>query len=153
MYSSSIIAVGSYLPSKVLTNFDLEKQMETTDEWIVSRTGIKQRHIVESETTSDLAVEAAKIALSRAKMAASELDLIIVATTTPDLIFPSTAALVQQKLGINSEIAFFDVQAVCSGFIYALALADNHIRLGQASNVLVIGADSMSKILDWSTLR
>jgi 3-oxoacyl-[acyl-carrier-protein] synthase-3 len=149
MYSSAIIGTGSYLPPKILTNVEMEKFLDTTDEWIVSRTGIKQRHIAEDETTSDMGAKAARVALEQAQILPDEIDLIIVATTTPDLTFPSTAAFIQQKLGIDKEIPFFDVQAVCTGFIYAMTIADNFIRLGQAKNVLVIGAERMSKILDW----
>ena len=148
MTFSKITGVGSYLPKKVLTNNDLEKSLDTTDAWITSRTGIKERHIVgQNELTSDLAYEAAKNAIKNAGIAVSNIDLIIVATTTPDKIFPSTACIVQTKLGIKNCPAF-DVQAVCSGFIYALAIADNFIKTNSAKNVLVIGADSMSKITD-----
>ena len=150
MTFSKITGVGSYLPKKVLTNNDLEKSLDTTDAWITSRTGIKERHIVgQNELTSDLAYEAAKNAIENSGMEASSIDLIIVATTTPDKIFPSTACIVQTKLGIKNCPAF-DVQAVCSGFIYALAIADNFIKTNSAKNVLVIGADSMSKITDYS---
>ena len=150
MTFSKITGVGSYLPKKVLTNNDLEKSLDTTDAWITSRTGIKERHIVgQNELTSDLAYEAAKNAIKNAGIAVSNIDLIIVATTTPDKIFPSTACIVQTKLGIKNCPAF-DVQAVCSGFIYALAIADNFIKTNSAKNVLVIGADSMSKITDYS---
>ena len=150
MTFSKITGVGSYLPKKVLTNNDLEKSLDTTDAWITSRTGIKERHIVgQNELTSDLAFEAAKNAINSAEIEASSIDLIIVATTTPDKIFPSTACIVQTKLGIKNCPAF-DVQAVCSGFIYALAIADNFIKTNSAKNVLVIGADSMSKITDYS---
>ena len=150
MTFSKITGVGSYLPKKVLTNNDLEKSLDTTDAWITSRTGIKERHIVgQNELTSDLAFEAAKNAINSAEIEASSIDLIIVATTTPDNIFPSTACIVQTKLGIKNCPAF-DVQAVCSGFIYALAIADNFIKTNSAKNVLVIGADSMSKITDYS---
>ena len=150
MKFSKITGVGSYLPKKILTNNDLEKSLDTTDAWITSRTGIKERHIVgQNELTSDLAFEAAKNAINSAEIEASSIDLIIVATTTPDKIFPSTACIVQTKLGIKNCPAF-DVQAVCSGFIYALAIADNFIKTNSAKNVLVIGADSMSKITDYS---
>jgi len=150
MTFSKITGVGSYLPKKVLTNNDLEKSLDTTDAWITSRTGIKERHIVgQNELTSDLAYEAAKNAIKNAGIAVSNIDLIIVATTTPDKIFPSTACIVQTKLGIKNCPAF-DVQAVCSGFIYGLAIADNFIKTNSAKNVLVIGADSMSKITDYS---
>tara|TARA_B110000238_G_scaffold195007_1_gene233653 strand:+ start:1107 stop:2060 length:954 start_codon:yes stop_codon:yes gene_type:complete len=150
MTFSKITGVGSYLPEKILTNNDLEESLDTTDAWITSRTGIKERHIVsQNELTSDLACEAAKNAINNAGIEESSIDLIIVATTTPDKIFPSTACIVQTKLGIKNCPAF-DIQAVCSGFIYALAIADNFIKTNSAKNVLVIGADSMSKITDYS---
>lgn len=150
MIYSKIKGCGSYLPKKVLTNADLESTLDTTDEWITTRTGIKKRHIVaEDEFTSDLAYEAAKIAISDANIQLSEIDLILVATTTPDKIFPSTACILQKKLGID-ECAAFDIQAVCSGFIYALSVADKFIKTGSAKNVLVVGADAMSTITDYS---
>ena len=150
MIFSKIIGVGSYLPTKVLTNKDLEKSLDTTDEWITLRTGIKERHIVgPDELTSDLAFEAARNAINNAGINSNEIDLIIVATTTPDKIFPSTACNVQTKLGIKNCPAF-DIQAVCSGFIYALSIADNFIKTNSAENILIIGADSMSKITDYS---
>jgi len=150
MIYSKIKGCGSYLPKKVLTNADLESTLDTTDEWITTRTGIKKRHIVdEDEFTSDLAYEAAKIAISDANIQSSEIDLIIVATTTPDKVFPSTACILQKKLGID-ECAAFDIQAVCSGFIYALSVADKFIKTGSAKNVLVVGADAMSTITDYS---
>ena len=150
MIYSKIKGCGSYLPKKVLTNADLESTLDTTDEWITTRTGIKKRHIVaEDEFTSDLAYEAAKIAISDANIQSSEIDLIVVATTTPDKIFPSTACILQKKLGID-ECAAFDIQAVCSGFIYALSVADKFIKTGSANNVLVVGADAMSTITDYS---
>lgn len=144
-----IIGTGSYLPAKVLTNHDLAKIVETNDEWIVSRTGIRQRHIAaDGEATSDLAFEASKQAIADAGITAEDIDLIIVATTTPDMVFPSTATILQNKLGIKRAPAF-DVQAVCSGFIYALATADALIRAGQYKHALVVGAETMSRILDW----
>jgi 3-oxoacyl-[acyl-carrier-protein] synthase-3 len=150
MKYSRIAGTGSYLPIKVLTNADLEAMVDTTDEWIVSRTGIRQRHIAaEGEFTSDLSVQAARRALVSAGIEASEIDLIIVATTTPDRVFPSTACLVQDKLGISNCPAF-DIQAVCSGFVYALATADNFIKSGGAKCVLVVGAETMSRITDWT---
>ena len=150
MIFSKIIGVGSYLPKKTLTNKDLEKSLDTTDEWITSRTGIKQRHIVSpSEQTSDLAFEAAQRAIDNSNINTDEIDLIIIATTTPDKIFPSTACKVQTKLGIKNCPAF-DVQAVCSGFIYGLSIADKFIKTNSAKNILVIGADSMSKITDYT---
>ena len=150
MIFSKIIGVGSYLPKKTLTNKDLEKSLDTTDEWIISRTGIKQRYIVSpTEQTSDLAFEAAQRAIDNSSINTDEIDLIIVATTTPDKIFPSTACKVQTKLGIKNCPAF-DVQAVCSGFIYGLSIADKFIKTNSAKNILVIGADSMSKITDYT---
>ncbi len=146
---SQIIGVGSFLPEKVLTNQDMTAIVDTNDEWIVKRTGIKQRHIAgEGELTSDLGREAALRALAAAQVKAEEVDLLILATTTPDNTFPATAARVQAQLGITKGPAF-DVQAVCSGFVYALATADNMLRLGQAKTALVIGAEVYSRILDW----
>ena len=150
MIYSKIKGCGSYLPEKVLTNADLESTLDTTDEWITTRTGIKKRHIVgEDQFTSDLAYEASKIALTDANLQLSDIDLIIVATTTPDKVFPSTACILQKKLGVV-ECAAFDIQAVCSGFIYALSVADKFIKTRSAKNVLVVGADSMSRITDYS---
>jgi 3-oxoacyl-[acyl-carrier-protein] synthase III len=150
MKYSRIAGTGSYLPAKILTNADLESMVDTTDEWIVTRTGIRQRHIAaEGEFTSDLAVQAARRAMVAAGTEASEVDLIIIATTTPDSTFPSTACLVQDKLGISNCPAF-DIQAVCSGFVYALATADNFIKSGSAKCVLVVGAETMSRITDWT---
>lgn len=146
---SKIISTGSYLPKKFLTNYDLEKTVDTTDSWIVERTGIKKRHVAaENELTSDIAFEAAKIALENSGLKAEEIDMIILATTTPDLTFPATATKVQAKLNANSAFAF-DIQAVCSGFVFALATADNFIKSGQVKNALVIGADILSRIVDW----
>ena len=150
MIYSKIKGCGSYLPEKVLTNADLESILDTTDEWITTRTGIKKRHIVdEDQFTSDLAYEAAKIALTDANLQPSDIDLIIVATTTPDKVFPSTACILQKKLGVV-ECAAFDIQAVCSGFIYALSVADKFIKTRSAKNILVVGADTMSRITDYS---
>lgn len=150
MKYSRIAGTGSYLPEKVLTNADLESMVDTTDEWIVSRTGIRERHIAaEGEFTSDLCTHAARRAMVAAGIEASEIDLIIIATTTPDRIFPSTACLVQDKLGVSNCPAF-DVQAVCSGFVYALATADKFIQTGSAKCVLVVGAETMSRITDWT---
>jgi len=146
---SRIVGVGAYLPSRVLTNDDLAKRVDTSDEWIVQRTGIRERRIAEDgEMASDLASAAARQALDYAGVDIGEIDLIVVATATPDQTFPATAAIVQQKLGMVRGAAF-DVQAVCSGFIYALTVADNFIRLGQAEKALVIGAETFSRILDW----
>ncbi|WP_028464872.1 beta-ketoacyl-ACP synthase III [Nisaea denitrificans] len=146
---SLLVGCGSYLPQRIMTNDELSKTVDTSDEWITKRTGIKQRHIAaEGEATSDLAVNAARGALERAGMSVADIDLIIVATTTPDDTFPSTATKVQAKLGMEHGAAF-DIQAVCAGFIYALATADNFIKSGQARAVLVIGAETFSRILDW----
>ena len=150
MSFSKIIATGSYLPSSILTNQDLEKRLDTSDDWITSRTGIKQRHIIgDEEKTSDMAYEAAIKAIKAAKIDANSIDLIIVATTTPDKVFPSTACTLQSKLGIE-ECPAFDIQAVCSGFIYALSVADKYIKTNSARTVLVVGADAMSTITDYS---
>jgi 3-oxoacyl-[acyl-carrier-protein] synthase-3 len=147
---SVILGCGSYLPSQVVTNDDLAKRVDTSDAWIVERTGIKRRHIArDGETTSDLALEAAKRALKHADISAADLDLVVVATTTPDETFPSTATKIQARLGMTRGAAF-DVQAVCTGFIYGLSVADNFIRAGQVKTVLVIGAETMSRILDWN---
>ncbi len=147
---SRIAGTGSYLPEKVLTNDDLSKLVDTSDEWIASRTGIRQRHIAaDGETTSDLSYHAAVRALEAAGVEASELDLIVLGTTTPDIIFPSTACLVQHRLGANGCPAF-DVNAACSGFIYALSIADQFIRSGSAKTVLVIGAETLTRMLDWT---
>ncbi len=147
---SAVVGCGAYLPERILTNQDLARMVDTSDEWIVQRTGIRERHIAaEGELTSDLAVGAARRALAAADMPADAIDLIVVATATPDETFPATATRVQAKLGITHGAAF-DVQAVCSGFIYALNVADNFLRLGQARTALVIGAETFSRILDWS---
>ena len=147
---SVILGCGSYLPSRVVSNDDLAKMVDTSDAWIVERTGNKRRHIAsEGEMTSDLALEAAKRALKHADINAADLDLVVVATTTPEETFPSTATKIQARLGMTRGAAF-DVQAVCSGFIYGLSVADNFIRAGQAKTVLVIGAETMSRILDWN---
>jgi 3-oxoacyl-[acyl-carrier-protein] synthase III len=147
---SILKGVGSALPARVLTNADMAKIVDTSDAWIVERTGIRQRHVAsEGETTRTLATAAARAALAYAEMDAQEIDLIILATSTPDNTFPATATLVQADLGLRHGAAF-DVQAVCSGFIYALTTADNFIRAGQHKNVLVIGAETFSRILDWS---
>ncbi len=150
MTYARIIGTGSYLPEKVVTNNDLAHLVETSDEWIRERTGIRQRHmVVEGQTTSDLAYEAAVRALDAAGVKASELDLIVLGTTTPDIIFPSTACLVQHRLGANG-CAAFDVNAACSGFMFALGVADKFIRSGAARKVLVIGAETLTRMLDWS---
>jgi 3-oxoacyl-[acyl-carrier-protein] synthase III len=147
---SLITGVGAYLPTTILTNADLAKRVDTTDAWIVERTGIHRRHVARpGETTSDLALKAAQAALVDAGLGADAIDLVVVATTTPDETFPAVATNIQARLGMTRGAAF-DVQAVCSGFIFALAVADNFIRLGQAKNVLVIGAETMSRLMDWS---
>lgn len=146
---SKFLGCGSYLPETILTNAELSSRLDTSDEWIVSRTGIQKRHIAaEGQFTSDLAVEAAKKALDYAGISANDLDLLIVATSTPDRTFPATATTVQHKLGMKGGAAF-DLQAVCSGFVFGLAVADNFIKAGQAKNVLLIGAETFSRILDW----
>ncbi|GMU43602.1 MAG: ketoacyl-ACP synthase III [Xanthomonadales bacterium] len=148
--SARIIGTGSHLPATILTNAELEKRVETTDQWIRERTGIEQRHIAaDGEYTSDLAVAAAEKALAAAGVPASELDLIIVGTTTPDVIFPSTACLVQHRLGAK-DCPAFDVNAACTGFLYALSIADKFVRTGAARTALVIGAETLSRMLDWS---
>ncbi|MCB1568228.1 MAG: beta-ketoacyl-ACP synthase 3, partial [Xanthomonadales bacterium] len=145
-----IAGTGSYLPDNIVTNADLEKKVDTSDAWIRERTGIHQRHIaLPGQTTSDLAVEAARRALEAAGVQANDLDLLVVGTTTPDIIFPSTACLVQHRLGANG-CAAFDVNAACSGFIYALGVADKFIRSGAAKTALVIGAETLSRMLDWN---
>jgi 3-oxoacyl-[acyl-carrier-protein] synthase-3 len=150
MKYARIVGTGGYLPPRIVTNRELATRVDTTDEWIVSRTGIRQRHIAdERQTSSDLALEAARAALTAAGTTAGDLDLIIVATSTPDYVFPSTACLLQAKLGVRG-CAAFDVQAVCSGFVYALAVADSFVRSGQSRNALVIGAEVFSRILDWN---
>ena len=150
MIYSRITGTGSYLPQKVLSNHDLEKMVDTNDQWIQERTGIKKRHIIaEDETTTDLAFNAAEKAIEAAGIENTEIDLIIVATTTPTRIFPSTASLVQERLGISGCPAF-DLQAVCTGFVYALTVADKFIKSGSAKNALIIGAESLSRIVDWN---
>jgi 3-oxoacyl-[acyl-carrier-protein] synthase-3 len=149
MIYSKIIGTGSYLPKKILTNKDLEASLDTSDDWITSRTGIKERHIADpNENTSDLAYEASLEAIKSANIDVSDVDLIILATTTPDKVFPSTACTVQSKLNISCPA--FDIQAVCTGFIYALSIADKFIKTNAAKNVLVIGADRMSSITDYT---
>jgi 3-oxoacyl-[acyl-carrier-protein] synthase III len=147
---SRIAGTGSYLPEKVLTNEDLAKFVDTSDEWIASRTGIRERHVAaEGETTGDLGYHAAVRALEAAGVDAKELDLIIVGTTTPDLIFPSTACLIQHRIGADGCPAF-DVNAACSGFVYALTVADKFIRSGAAKTALVIGSETLTRMVDWS---
>ena len=149
MTYSRIAGTGSYLPEKVLTNHDLEEMMDTSDDWIQERTGIKRRHIAaDGEATSDLALAAANEALDMAGIAADDINLIIIATTTPDKVFPGVACIVQRRLGIRGCGAF-DIQAACSGFVYGLDLADRYIRTGAAKNVLVIGAETLSRLTNW----
>ena len=143
-----IIGTGSYLPSKVVTNVDLEKMLDTSDEWITARTGIKERRIVTNESTCDLAVEASKKALEMAGLKATDLDLIILATTTPDKIFPATSTMLQHRIGASCPA--FDLQAVCAGFVFALSNAQQYIENGTAKNILVVGSEIMSKIVDWN---
>lgn len=150
IFNSQILSSGSYLPTKILTNFDLEKTVDTTNEWIVERTGINQRHIAAAgEMTSDIGYFAAQIAIQKAGLKPEDIEMIILATTTPDLTFPSTATTIQAKLGAKNAFAF-DVQAVCAGFVYALNIANNFIKIGQVKNAVVIGADILSRIVDWN---
>ena len=147
---SLLVGCGAYLPERILENSELAKMVDTSDDWIVKRTGIRQRHIAaEGELTSDLATKAAHDALVKANIASDQIDLIVVATTTPDDTFPSTATKVQAALGITKGVAF-DIQAVCAGFVYALTIADNFIKTGQSNNALVIGAETFTRILDWT---
>lgn len=143
-----IIGTGSYLPPKVVTNHDLEKTLDTNDEWIVARTGISERRIVEEQGTCDLALEASIKALEMANIDASELDLILLATTTPDKIFPATATMLQHQIGASCPA--FDLQAVCAGFVFAMTTAQQYIENGSAKKVLVVGSDTLSRIVDWS---
>jgi len=146
---SAVTGVGAYLPEKVVTNADLAKFVDTSDEWIIERTGIRQRHqAAPDQPTSDLAVEAARKALAEAGRTPADVDLIIVATTTPDMTFPATAAIVQHKLGVPVCVAF-DIQAVCSGFVYALTVADGFVARGTSKCALVIGAEEMTRLMDW----
>ncbi len=143
-----IVGTGSYLPPRIITNSELEKSLDTTDEWITSRTGIKERRIVEDQNTCDLALEASINALEMAELKASEIDLIILATTTPDKIFPATATTLQDRIGASCPA--FDLQAVCAGFVFALTTAQQYIENGVAKNILVVGSETMSKIVDWN---
>ncbi len=146
-----IVGTGGYLPERILTNHDLEKMVDTSDQWIVDRTGIRERHLAaDHEMTSDLALCASREAIKASGIDTQEIDLIIVATTTPDLVFPSTACILQSKLGIENGGAAFDIQAVCSGFVYGLSVADNFIRSGQSKCALVVGAETLSRITDWT---
>ena len=149
-FGSMITGLGFAVPDKVLTNFDLEKIVDTSDEWIRTRTGMSERHIADEKTaTSDLSTEAAKRALKDANLKAKDLDVIIVATVTSDTLFPSTACYVQKNLGATNAVAF-DISAACSGFLYGLTIADNFIKNGSYKNILVIGAETLSKITDWT---
>jgi 3-oxoacyl-[acyl-carrier-protein] synthase III len=149
MIYSRIAGTGRFLPERILTNADLEKMIDTTDEWIRTRTGVERRHIAsEDQTTSDLCVEAAQIAMDAAGVAAADIDLIIVGTTSPDLIFPNIGTLVQHRLGVHGCPAF-SIEAACTGFIYALTTADKFVRAGEAKCALVIGAEIISKLVDW----
>ncbi|OGT77750.1 MAG: 3-oxoacyl-ACP synthase [Gammaproteobacteria bacterium RIFCSPLOWO2_02_FULL_52_10] len=151
MIYSRIIATGGYLPARVMDNSELESMIDTSDEWIQERTGIKKRHIAApDETTCDMAEQAALKALAVAEIDANTIDQIIVATTTPDWIFPSTACLLQERLGIDNNCAAYDVQAVCTGFIYALSIADLYIKSGAHKRIMVVGADVNSRIIDWN---
>lgn len=147
---SEIIGHGHYLPAKILTNDDLSKMVETNDEWISTRTGIKQRHIVTDELTSDMAVAAAQKAIASAGISVEDVDLVVVATVTPDNTTPAVSAKIGGKLGVKAGTPTFDISAACSGFVYALTMADNMIRLKQAKCAVVIGAESLSKIVDWT---
>jgi len=149
MYSR-VIGTGKYLPERVVSNFDLEKMVDTTDEWIRTRTGIERRHIAaDDEATSDLAYKASLVAIEAAGIEPQDIDFILVGTTTPDLIFPNVGCLVQEKLGITGTPAF-SLEAACSGFVYALSVADQFLRGGQAKRALVVGAETMSRIIDWT---
>ena len=149
MTYSRIVGTGRYLPERVMTNFDLEKIVDTTDEWIRTRTGVERRHVVaEDQTTSDMCVEAAKIAIEDAGVNVADIDLVITGTTTPDLIFPNISTLIQHRLGIPACPAF-SLEAACTGFIYALTMADKFIRLGDAKCALIIGAECITKLMDW----
>ena len=143
-----IVGTGSYLPPRIITNSELEKSLDTTDEWITSRTGIKERRIVEDQNTCDLALEASINALEMAELKTSEIDLIILATTTPDKIFPATATMLQDRIGASCPA--FDLQAVCAGFVFALSTAQQYIENGVFKNILVVGSETMSKIVDWN---
>lgn len=147
---SEIIGWGHYLPQKVVSNDDLAKIVETSDEWISTRTGIKTRHIVEKETTSDLIVNACEMAMTKANVKAEDIDLVLVASITPDNTTPSVAAKVSNRLGLRSGAIAFDISAACSGFVYGLSMSDNMIRLGQVKTALVVGSESLSKIVDWT---
>ena len=150
MTYSRIVGTGRYLPERIMTNFDLEKIVDTTDEWIRTRTGVERRHVIEDDqTTSDMCIEAAKIAIDDAGIDVSDIDLVITGTTTPDLIFPNISTLIQHRLGIPACTAF-SLEAACTGFIYALTMADKFIRLGDSKCALIIGAECITKLMDWN---
>ena len=149
MYSR-ITGTGSFLPPKIMTNYDLESMVDTTHEWIVERSGIHQRHIAENETVSEMGEHACRLALEMAGKTANDVDLILFATTTADLVFPSSASILQEKLGNTNGATAFDVQAVCTGFVYALGVADKFIKSGTHKCALVVGAEAMSRIIDWT---
>lgn len=150
MTNSKVISTGGYLPKKVYDNFHMESIVDTSDEWILTRTGIKERHIAaDSELTTDLALKASEDALKKSNLKKNQIDAIVMATTTPDRTFPSSAVILQEKLGIGSSCFSFDVQAVCCGFIYALDVADSFIKSKKAKNILVVGAETMSRLIDW----
>ena len=149
MYSR-ITGTGSFLPPKIMTNYDLESMVDTTHEWIVERSGIHQRHIAENETVSEMGEHACRLALEMAGKTANDVDLIVFATTTADLVFPSSASILQEKLGNTNGATAFDVQAVCTGFVYALGVADKFIKSGTHKCALVVGAEAMSRIIDWT---
>ena len=148
MNSSKIIGMGFHVPDNIITNEELSQKIDTSDEWITARTGIKERRIVTNESTCDLALEASKKALEMSEISPSEIDLIILATTTPDKIFPATATMLQDRLGATCPA--FDLQAVCAGFVFALTTAQQYIENGSAKNILVVGSETMSKIVDWN---
>jgi len=150
MTYSRIIGTGRYLPERILTNFDLEKMVDTSDEWIRTRTGVERRHVVDAEqTTSDMCVEAAKVAIESAGITVEDIDMVVTGTTTPDLVFPNVSTLIQHRLGIPACTAF-SLEAACSGFIYALTVADKFIKTAEAKCVLVIGAECITKVVDWT---
>ena len=150
MLYSRITGTGSFLPPKIMTNYDLESMVDTTHDWIVERSGIHQRHIAEDETVSEMGEHACRLALEMAGKTANDVDLIVFATTTADLVFPSSASILQERLGNTNGATAFDVQAVCTGFVYALGVADKFIKSGTHKCALVVGAEAMSRIIDWT---
>lgn len=151
MFDIKITGTGSYLPDKILTNSDLEKMVDTSDEWIITRTGIKERHIAsEKESTSDLTAKAAKEALDMAGVSAKEIDVVMIATITPDTLFPATACWVQKKLGVRPTVPTFDISAACSGYLYGLIISSSLIKTGVASKILLCGSDTLSRITNWN---